>query len=269
VPAKKKARLGLSKRTRFEVLKRDSFKCQYCGATAPQVLLHVDHIVSVADGGADELTNLATSCQPCNSGKGARALSDDSAVTKARNQLEELQLRREQLEMMMEWKQALRDLTSDTALRVCEYWEESAPGFSVNENGRKLVAQWVKKFSIDEVTSAMDVAASQYLKQGTDGKVSADSWELGFSKIPGICRVERASKDDPDLKDLFYIRGILRNKCRNYFRDPTAMEWLRSARSWGVSMERLREIAYGTKNWSHFVDVISEAIDERKREEGA
>ena len=29
-------RKTISKKTRFEVFKRDSFKCQYCGASAPE-----------------------------------------------------------------------------------------------------------------------------------------------------------------------------------------------------------------------------------------
>lgn len=36
-------RKSLSKKTRFEVFKRDSFECQYCGAHPPSTILHVDH----------------------------------------------------------------------------------------------------------------------------------------------------------------------------------------------------------------------------------
>lgn len=71
--AKRKA---LSKKTRFEVFKRDGFICQYCGGTPPNVLLWVDHIIPVAEGGGNEMDNLITSCQPCNSGKGARSLTN-------------------------------------------------------------------------------------------------------------------------------------------------------------------------------------------------
>jgi predicted chitinase len=46
-------RQPLSKRIRFEVFKRDSFKCQYCGAVAPDVLLNVDHVRPVAGGGGN------------------------------------------------------------------------------------------------------------------------------------------------------------------------------------------------------------------------
>lgn len=37
-------RIAISKRVRFDVFKRDSFKCQYCGKSAPDVILEVDHI---------------------------------------------------------------------------------------------------------------------------------------------------------------------------------------------------------------------------------
>ncbi|MEY5098935.1 MAG: hypothetical protein RJA36_1654, partial [Pseudomonadota bacterium] len=67
-------RKKFSKRTRFEIFKRDGFTCQYCGAHPPGVLLHLDHIVALAAGGADDEDNLITACEPCNLGKGARDL---------------------------------------------------------------------------------------------------------------------------------------------------------------------------------------------------
>ena len=67
---------SLGKKLRFEVFKRDEFKCQYCGATPPAVILQVDHIHPVSDGGSNEMDNLITSCQPCNIGKGKHKLSN-------------------------------------------------------------------------------------------------------------------------------------------------------------------------------------------------
>lgn len=67
-------RKAISKGLRFEVFKRDGFACMYCGAHPPEVLLHVDHIIPVADGGGNEITNLITSCAPCNLGKSAKSL---------------------------------------------------------------------------------------------------------------------------------------------------------------------------------------------------
>ena len=55
---------------RFAVLRRDGFRCAYCGRGEPEsVKLHIDHIVPVARGGRTELENLVTACATCNLGK--------------------------------------------------------------------------------------------------------------------------------------------------------------------------------------------------------
>lgn len=68
-------RKSLSAKTRFEVFKRDGFVCTYCGSHPPNAVLHVDHIVAVAKGGANDEDNLTTACDRCNLGKGARDLN--------------------------------------------------------------------------------------------------------------------------------------------------------------------------------------------------
>lgn len=60
----------LSPRTRFLVLRRDGFTCQYCGRRPPEVVLHVDHVQAKSKGGADHLDNFVTACRDCNLGKG-------------------------------------------------------------------------------------------------------------------------------------------------------------------------------------------------------
>ncbi len=64
---------GITPEKRFAVLKRDGFKCVYCGRGAPDVLLHLDHKISRNDGGGDEVTNLVTACSLCNNGKGSQS----------------------------------------------------------------------------------------------------------------------------------------------------------------------------------------------------
>ncbi|MFF8036213.1 HNH endonuclease [Streptomyces sp. NPDC016626] len=61
--------MAVSKRLRYEVLRRDNHTCRYCGAMAPEVSLTVDHVVPQALGGGDEPSNLVTACAACNSGK--------------------------------------------------------------------------------------------------------------------------------------------------------------------------------------------------------
>lgn len=61
--------MAVSKRLRFEILRRDNHTCRYCGASAPDVQLRVDHVIPNALGGRDDPENLVTACEPCNSGK--------------------------------------------------------------------------------------------------------------------------------------------------------------------------------------------------------
>lgn len=64
---------SISPKRRFDVLERDGRRCVVCGDDAKSgAVLEVDHIVSVANGGSDDLENLQTLCWACNSGKGAR-----------------------------------------------------------------------------------------------------------------------------------------------------------------------------------------------------
>lgn len=63
-------RAKVSESLRYDVLKRDNFKCQICGATAQDgAKLQVDHIIPVSKGGKTEMSNLQTLCSRCNAGK--------------------------------------------------------------------------------------------------------------------------------------------------------------------------------------------------------
>ncbi|QNJ56299.1 HNH endonuclease [Gordonia phage Ohgeesy] len=61
--------MAVSKRLRYEILRRDNHMCRYCGATAPDVPLTVDHVIPIALGGGDDPSNLVTACRDCNAGK--------------------------------------------------------------------------------------------------------------------------------------------------------------------------------------------------------
>lgn len=61
--------MAVSKRLRFEILRRDNHACRYCGATAPDAALTVDHVRPVTLGGTDDPSNLVAACRECNSGK--------------------------------------------------------------------------------------------------------------------------------------------------------------------------------------------------------
>lgn len=62
-------RKPIARRLRFEILRRDNYTCRYCGATAPDAVLTVDHVIPAVLGGGDEPNNLVTACKDCNAGK--------------------------------------------------------------------------------------------------------------------------------------------------------------------------------------------------------
>jgi len=66
---RREIKLGL----RYEILKRDHFKCVICGASPsikPECELHIDHITPFSKGGKTVKENLRTLCKECNLGKG-------------------------------------------------------------------------------------------------------------------------------------------------------------------------------------------------------
>ena len=64
---------NLSDSLRYDILRRDGFKCVICGAHQSQgVRLHVDHIMPVSRGGKSTPNNLRTLCERCNIGKSAK-----------------------------------------------------------------------------------------------------------------------------------------------------------------------------------------------------
>ena len=68
---------NVSLSTRTKVLERDNYTCQMCGRNFKEdgVKLEVDHIMPVAKGGSDNISNLQTLCFDCNRGKSDKILN--------------------------------------------------------------------------------------------------------------------------------------------------------------------------------------------------
>jgi len=66
-------RAKITKSVRYDILKRDHFRCVLCGRGAEDgVKLQVDHFIPIAGGGTSEYDNLRTLCEDCNLGKSAK-----------------------------------------------------------------------------------------------------------------------------------------------------------------------------------------------------
>lgn len=239
-------RKTLSKKTRFEVFKRDSFKCQYCGACAPEAVLVVDHIDPLSKDGADDMMNYITACQPCNAGKSDRTLGDNTVLAKQKGQLDELNERREQLEMMLKWRDGLKEIDDFQVDMVADAWNTAAPGWHLNEKGLKTVKQYLKKHGLKAVLDAIDTAGDRYIKT-VDDKAVEDSVNLAWSKVGGILAM--ASMPD-ETRQLHYVKGILRNRLSYVPYD--AIKELQAGLDAGISLEDMKLEAKNTSSWSRF-----------------
>jgi hypothetical protein len=257
-------RKSLSKKMRFEVFKRDSFKCQYCGKPSPDVVLQVDHIKPVTEGGTNDITNLITSCIDCNQGKGATLLDDQSVLEKQRKQLEELNERRLQLEMMMQWREGLIHIQEDKVNIIKERWSDRT-GYTPNEHGEKEIKKWLRKFDLNLILDSLEISADQYLETGKNGDYKPQSVEKAFNYIPRICANKKREEEEPELKELYYIRGILRNRL-NYFDDVKGLQMLKDAYQNNASLESLKDLALNVKHWSDFRCAIEDFLERVKDE---
>ena len=176
-------RKSIPKKVRFEVFKRDFFTCQYCGRKAPDIVLECDHIIPVADGGENDMMNLITSCRDCNRGKGKTRLDNSQMVEKQRARLDELNERREQMEMLLEWKEELMDV-EEQQVDAVETLIQRVTGddeYGFTELGRSNTLKLIERFGLEEVLTASVISFRRYYKK-TD-----NSWEFAFNKIGGIC----------------------------------------------------------------------------------
>jgi hypothetical protein len=146
-------RKPMSKRVRFEVFKRDGFACQYCGATPPKVILEVDHIDPIANGGADDMDNLVAACFNCNRGKSAVPLT--SVPQSLEDKAAEVAEREEQLAGYQAILRAKRERLEEDTWSVFRRWRGQTETTHERFNS---VKRFVELLGLDEVFDAVDVA---------------------------------------------------------------------------------------------------------------
>lgn len=250
------ARKVIGKKLRFEVFKRDKFTCQYCGRSAPEVILHADHIQPVSKDGETDITNLITSCQDCNLGKGDRELSDDAVIQKRKKQLDDLQERREQLEMMVEWQRGLINLGEQEVEAAIKFVNDLFSGFSLNENGEDTVRKVVHKYGLVVCLECARASADQYLERDNEGKHTQESVSKTIDCIEKIARFHKITAEKPYMRDLYYIRGIVRK--RMYCNEWQAIALLEKAYLAGVDVDDLKTLAIESRNWTAWRNAMEE-----------
>lgn len=259
-------RKALSKKVRFEVFKRDKFTCQYCGRSSPDVILHVDHIKPVKEGGTNDILNLVTACQECNAGKGARRLSDDSAVKKQLKQVQELAEKNEQLEMFLEWRDGLRKIEDRQIEEVNLILNEIAgKNCEFGIKSKSKVRMLLKKHSFQMVLDCSEAVALEYAEKG---------YPINVSIFDAIDK-EAKQREDPQSehkKQVYYLRKILINKFdlyRCWDEKQNSYQVISDMLNYGISFEEIKNMCCTCETFKDFMMDASVAIDfeEYKRQE--
>ena len=253
VAAKRKP---ISKAVRHEILKRDSFTCQYCGKSAPDVVLEIEHIIPVSKGGDNETLNLITACFDCNRGKGNKLLSDDTMIKKQKKQLKELNERKEQLKLLIEWKKELLTIENQSVEYAVEYWNTRISGTKacLTEIGKNTVKKMIMEFGLNSVLEAMDKAMISYISENMTPQEAG----LAFSKISGICFNK---KNKSHYSNVRYLIAVMRNRY-SYYQEDQAIRCLTKALDKGHEFEDLKKIIIDCQTWENFLADLSRKISE-------
>ncbi len=156
--------MAISVRLRFEIFKRDQHTCQYCGRRSPEVVLEVDHIQPLCDGGSDDEMNLITACWDCNRGKGGVPLAEVMTGSDPHDKAIEILERERQL---AEYNYVLAqevDRIENEIWELAAYWNEETLAREKDKLNRfdynwlKSALRWCPKEKIREF---MDIAIAR------------------------------------------------------------------------------------------------------------
>lgn len=148
-------RKPISKRKRFEIFKRDNFRCSYCGQQPPVVVLEIDHIVPVSKGGDNGELNLVTSCQDCNRGKSDKPLSEVKSLKMSVENAAFLKEKAAQLRAIAESITEFEDACNQLGDICLDWWTGEFNMGIYKESDRQKIRSMPRKFPMDIIRSAM------------------------------------------------------------------------------------------------------------------
>jgi hypothetical protein len=146
--------MAISKKTRFEIFKRDGFKCFYCGKTPPGVILEVDHIDPKALGGKDDEANLLTACFDCNRGK--RDIPLSSIPQGLQDNMEQMQEKENQIKAYRKFMKSIQKRKNADIEYINEIYGELPEPFK-----QTSLKMFIEKIPLNEVEDAMRKACAR------------------------------------------------------------------------------------------------------------
>lgn len=156
-------RVTISRRERFDIFRRDSFKCRYCGRTSEDVTLEVDHVIPVCEGGTNDEANLVTACFDCNRGKRGTLL--DAPLPSATDWLQVLQERRELLQQAEQAREAAT-AREDFEQEICNFWCEQTRKDGMSRQTLTVMVSFAKRHGVAMVYDWIQTAVRRLPGKG-------------------------------------------------------------------------------------------------------
>ncbi len=135
---------------------------------------------------------------------------------------------------------------------------------SIRLNRSAYVASYGRPTDMNFLTKAEPLrkpkwerAFSECPKCGARGR--CDKHGLTASGIDLRARGRDRYADKPYMKDLFYIRGIIRNRC--YCNDQKCIKLLEEAFQAGIHIEDMKQLALTTKSWTTWHRTMTDWIN--------
>ena len=113
--------MAVGARLRFEILKRDAFRCRYCGSNTLSAVLEIDHVIPISGGGSDDPSNLLTACFTCKRAKSNVSLAERQLPT-AISAVDLLQ-QADDIRNYLQAQQCVVQAREDVHLYVENYWK--------------------------------------------------------------------------------------------------------------------------------------------------
>jgi len=178
-----KKRKPIGNKLRFDIFKRDGYKCVYCGATPPTVVLEVDHIMPVIKGGENTIENLITSCFECNRGKGKHELNAIPASL-----TDNLEFEKERIaqydEYIKFYKQKINN-NNELVGMIEDVYSASFPDWGFADHFKNSVLKFINELGFESVHNAMTYSCS---------KIHNDKQVLNY--FCGVCWNKIREKND-------------------------------------------------------------------------
>lgn len=146
---------------RFEIFKRDSFTCRYCGRKSPSVVLELDHVIPKSKGGKNDEINLVTSCFDCNRGKSDRNLSSIMTGEDPHDKALKIMERERQIAEYYVVMEKVED-------RIQSEWLRLANDAGLSEHGRSAVTDSLRRHSYHGVYRAVTIAVEKLGRHSED-----------------------------------------------------------------------------------------------------